>query len=65
MSALLDAEDDLVRLRALLGLLQMAAGDLIKEQSRAMSWGLERAEEMTADLADRLAAIRAGSTGSS
>lgn len=65
MTGILDVEDDLSRLSSLLMLLQMASGDLIKEQRDAMYLGLDEAIGRASTIADRLAAIRAGSTASS
>ncbi|MFN3277338.1 MAG: hypothetical protein ACK41Y_02945 [Paracoccus hibiscisoli] len=56
---MIDIEDDLSRLRSLLLLLQMASGDLIKEQRDAMYMGLDKAIVDLSDIADRLAAMRA------
>lgn len=62
MSAVIDIEDDLSRLRSLLMLLQMASGDLIQEQRDAMYLGLDKAIIDVSDIADRLTAFRVGST---
>lgn len=62
MSDLIDIEDDLNRLRSLLRLLQMASGDLIKEERDAMYLGLDLAIIDLSDATERLAAIRAAST---
>ncbi|MFN3825987.1 MAG: hypothetical protein ACK4RN_18640 [Pseudorhodobacter sp.] len=62
MNGLLDIEDDLSRLQSLLMLLQMASGDLIKEQRDAMFLGLDEAIGKASDIADRLHAMRKDST---
>jgi len=63
MNTLLDIEDDMDRLIRLLTLLQMASGDLIKDHRDAMFLGLDTAIIATADMIERLAAIRAGQMG--
>jgi len=62
MSDLIEAEDELNRLRDLLALLSMAAGELPQDESRAMSQGIGIARTVAEDVAQRLVAIRAGST---
>lgn len=57
-SELLDLEDDLSRLRSQLTLLQMASGDLLKEQRDALYLGLDQALERAADIGERLRALR-------
>ena len=57
-SELLDLEDDLSRLRSQLTLLQMASGDLLKEQRDALYLGLDQALERAADNGERLRALR-------
>lgn len=62
MSALIDMQDDLDRLRDQLTLLSMAAGALTEDEGRAMSQGIGIARTVAEDVAQRLVAIRAGST---
>lgn len=60
MDQLLDAEDELNRLRDLLNLLCMASGELPLDESRAMSQGIAAARTVAVaeDVAKRLADIR-------
>lgn len=59
MSTLHDVQDDLDRLRAALGLLCMAAGDLGGNEGKAMTWGLAHAESVVFDLSQRVKDLRA------
>lgn len=65
MDQMIEAQDELNRLRDLLTLLSMAAGELPQHESRAMSQGISVARTVAEDVAQRLAAIRAGSTSGS
>lgn len=59
-SQLIEIEDDLSRMKSLLTLLQMATGDLIKEERDALYLGLDEALARIENISVRIADLRVG-----